>query len=179
MAAGFSSRVLPHFGPKEYPNSILSQSKDEEFRFRGPLAQDFDAWFALYEKYAVDVKATVDRQIAGIVWGWFLDQHHPAECVLLFTEEALVGFAHFRPFPRTLNANEAGYLDDLYVCEHHRRRGLARALIEHVSKVGDARGWSHLRWVAFEDNRRARRLYEEIAERSDLLTYIMPTCSRL
>ncbi len=150
----------------------------ERYRFRGPVAQDFDAWFPLYEKYALDVKATVDPQIARIVWGWFLDPLDPAECVLLVDGEALIGFAHFRSFPRTLNANQAGYLDDLYVCENHRRRGLARALIEYVSKLGEARGWSHLRWVVFEDNERARRLYEEIAQRSDLLTYLLPICAR-
>ncbi len=150
-----------------------------QYHFRAPVADDFEAWFALYEKYAVDVKATVDRPTAHAVWNWLMDAQHPVECILVFSAQVLVAFAHFRPFPRTLNANEAGYLDDLYVCEDYRGRGLGRALIEHVAKLGRARGWSHLRWVSFEDNRGARALYERIAERSDLLTYVMPICERL
>lgn len=147
--------------------------------FRAPVDEDFEAWFVLYQKFAVAVKATVDRQIAQVVWTWLLDAQHPVECVLVFSAQDLVAFAHFRPFPRTLNANEAGYLDDLFVSEDHRGHGLARALIEHVARLGQARGWSHLRWVAFEDNQRARNLYEQISERSDLVTYLMPIYARL
>ncbi len=150
----------------------------EGYRFRAPIAADFESWLALYQKYAVDVKTTVDRDIARIVWAWFIDPHHPAKCVLVAGEEAVVGFAHFRSFPRTLNGNEAGYIDDLYVSPDHRGSGLARAVIEHVADIGARRRWSHLRWVVFEDNERARGLYDQIAERSDLLTYIMPICAR-
>ncbi len=141
--------------------------------FRAPVPEDFEDWFGLYQNYAVAVRDRVDRSVARIVWGWFMDPHHPAECVIVSKQQELVGFAHFRPFPRTLHANEAGYLDDVYISEEHRGIGLARQLIEYVAKLGKARGWSHLRWVTFEDNQRAIHLYERIAKRSDLLTYVM------
>ncbi|MDQ6826642.1 MAG: GNAT family N-acetyltransferase [Candidatus Eremiobacteraeota bacterium] len=154
------------------PAKHTQGSSAQGHQFRAPVAKDFESWFALYEKYAVAVKAEVDRRIGHIVWAWLMDPQHPAECVVVIKNEAVVAFAHFRSFPRTLDGNQAGYLDDLYVCEDQRGSGLGRELIQHVGALGKARGWSHLRWVTFEDSE-ARKLYERIAKRTDLLTYVL------
>jgi ribosomal protein S18 acetylase RimI-like enzyme len=86
-------------------------------------------------------------------------------------DDELCGFTHFRPFPRTLDGNEACFLDDLWVTESHRGTGLAEALIDQVRAIARQRGWSHVRWVTDMKNAPARALYERIAEDAGLVTY--------
>jgi ribosomal protein S18 acetylase RimI-like enzyme len=105
------------------------------------------------------------------VWSWLLARTHGVEGVLAIDGEQLAGFAHFRPFPRTLDGNEACFLDDLWVAEPYRDTGLGRALIEHLCGVAGERGWTEVRWVTERTNARARRLYDRIATESGLVTY--------
>ena len=132
----------------------------------------FDAWRAHYLRYAAALGEHADDTIAATVWSWLLARTHGVEGVLAVgAGDELVGFAHFRPFPRTLDGNEACFLDDLWVAESHRGTGLAEALIDRVRATARERGWTHVRWVAEARNARARALYDRIAEDAHLATY--------
>ena len=129
------------------------------------------AWRKQYERYAQTLGEPVDDAVAATVWSWLLANTHGVEGVLAVEGEQLAGFAHFRPFPRTLNGNEACFLDDLWVAESHRDTGLGRALIERVCAIARERGWTEVRWVTTADNTLAQRLYERIATNAGLNTY--------
>jgi ribosomal protein S18 acetylase RimI-like enzyme len=130
------------------------------------------AWREHYGRYAAALGEPVDDATAASVWTWLLARTHGVEGLLAIDDGGeLAGFAHFRPFPRTLHANEAGFLDDLWVGEAHRGTGLARALIEAVCAVARERGWTEVRWVTDEHNAAARRLYDRVATDGRLVTY--------
>ena len=132
----------------------------------------FDAWRAHYLRYAAALGEHADDTVAATVWSWLLARTHGVEGVLAIgPDDELVGFVHFRPFPRTLDGNEACFLDDLWVTESHRGTGLAEALIDRVRATARDRGWTHVRWVAEVKNARARALYDRIAEDAHLATY--------
>ena len=131
-----------------------------------------DAWRAHYLRYAEALGEDADDAIAATVWSWLLARTHGVEGILAVANDGeLAGFVHFRPFPRTLDGNEACFLDDLWVTEAHRGTGLAQALIDRVRAVARERGWTHVRWVAVAKNARARALYDRIAEDAQLVTY--------
>jgi GNAT superfamily N-acetyltransferase len=145
---------------------------DGEITFEPVSPRRFDAWRAHYLRYAAALGERADDTIAATVWSWLLARTHGMECVLAVGgDDELVGFAHFRPFPRTLDGNEACFLDDVWVTESHRGTGLAETLIDHVRATARDRGWTHVRWVAEARNARARALYERIAEDAHLVTY--------
>ena len=125
----------------------------------------------MYRPYSIAVESPVSREIAQGVWTWIVDPSHPLEAVFAERNGKLVGFTHFRPFPRTLDYNEACFLDDLYVTESERGSGLARQLIENLVRIARERDWTHVRWVTTEGNKRARGLYEKVAENMELVTY--------
>jgi ribosomal protein S18 acetylase RimI-like enzyme len=132
----------------------------------------YAAWRTLYRAYGESVGDVVNEPIAAAVWSWLMHgTHHLAGILAVEDDEAVVGFTHYRPFPRTLHANEACFLDDLYVAPSHRGRGIALELVRRVCEVAKAKGWTEVRWVTSADNIGAQRLYERIAARSDLLTY--------
>lgn len=139
--------------------------------YAAPLAQHYMEWRPLYGAYGSSVGDPVDDATALTVWAWLLEGTHGLRGVLALSDGAVVGFAHFRPFPRTLHGNEACYLDDLYVDPKHRGRGIAAELVRCVGDVAAAQGWTEVRWVTTPQNERARRIYERIAVRSELLTY--------
>ncbi len=132
----------------------------------------YDAWRAHYLRYAAALGEHVDDTVAQTVWSWLLAGTHRVEGILAIgQDDELAGFVHFRPFPRTLDANEACFIDDIWVAEAHRGSGLAEALVERVRSTARERGWTHVRWVADAANARARALYARIAEDAQLVTY--------
>jgi GNAT superfamily N-acetyltransferase len=131
-----------------------------------------DAWRAHYLRYAAALGERAGDTVAATVWSWLLAGTHGVEGILAVGDDGeLAGFAHFRPFPRTLDGDEACFLDDLWVAESHRGTGLAKALIDRVRARARERGWTHVRWVAEARNARARALYDRIAEDARLVTY--------
>jgi ribosomal protein S18 acetylase RimI-like enzyme len=63
-------------------------------------------------------------------------------------------------------------MNDLFVAERARGRGVGRALIEASAAVGRERGAAQLQWATAPSNIAAQRLYDGTgAERSDWVEY--------
>ena len=132
----------------------------------------FEAWRTHYLRYSAALGEHADDAIAATVWSWLLGRTHGVEGIVAVAgDEELAGFVHFRPFPRTLDGNEACFIDDIWVAEAHRGTGLAQALIDRVRATARERGWTHVRWVTEANNARARALYDRVAEDANLVTY--------
>jgi hypothetical protein len=124
------------------------------FSLVGPHAGKFDAWYALYARYASERGAQPDRRVGGTLWRWLLDgTYRVAGVIAVDSRKEIVGFAHYRPYPNTLNGTEACWLDDLYVAESARKRG-----------------WSEVTWVSTNDPL-LREIYDRIAARTEFATY--------
>lgn len=82
----------------------------------------------------------------------------------------VVGIAHYLFHANPWSPNSC-YLQDLFVDEAVRGRGVARALIEHVAQVARDRGAARLYWHTRQDNERARLLYDKVANFRGFVTY--------
>jgi GNAT superfamily N-acetyltransferase len=72
----------------------------------------------------------------------------------------------------SLAAAETVLMNDLFVWEHARGKGVGRALIEASAAVGRARGAAYLEWSTAPDNVRAQALYDSTgAAKSAWLEY--------
>ena len=137
----------------------------------GPHAGMFDAWFALYEQYALDSGVQPNRRIGGTLWRWLLDgTYRVAGVMAVDSRKEIVGFVHYRPYPNTLAGTEACWVDDIYVVETQRDSGLIERLIENVCSTARKRGWSEVTWIGADDVR-MRSVYDRIATRTDVATY--------
>jgi ribosomal protein S18 acetylase RimI-like enzyme len=133
---------------------------------------DRPAWRQLYDGYAAFYSVSMNDEIAGRLWDWLMDAAHPlAGYVALDGRGEVVGLAHVRPYPRSLSANWAGFLDDLYVDPAHRRCGVGHALLAAVAAHAREAGWSFVRWMTADDNHTAQHLYERVAKRTRWVTY--------
>ncbi|PJJ63468.1 GNAT family N-acetyltransferase [Compostimonas suwonensis] len=133
---------------------------------------DFFSWLGLYEGYASFYEETLTDEKALRVWSWLSDGAHELEGIVAVDDEGnLVGLAHFRTFARPLAASTGIFLDDLYVAEGSREAGIGRSLIDSVTAIAAQRGASVVRWITAKDNETARRLYDDVAEKTKWVTY--------
>jgi GNAT superfamily N-acetyltransferase len=88
-----------------------------------------------------------------------------------YVDGKLEGIVHFIFHRSTWTVGNYVYLQDLFVAEGGRNRGLGRALIEAVNKEARAKGGSRVHWLTQEGNTDARALYDKIAERSGFIQY--------
>jgi GNAT superfamily N-acetyltransferase len=144
------------------------------FSLVGPHAGMFDAWYTLYERYASERGARPDRRIGGTLWRWLLDgTYRVAGVIAIDSRKEIVGFAHYRPYPNTLNGTEACWLDDIYVAESHRDSDLTERLVENVCTTARKRGWSEVTWVGAGDPT-STAVYDRIAIRTEFATFRVP-----
>jgi len=86
---------------------------------------------------------------------------------------SLVGIAHFFFHPTVWMA-DACHLQDLFVDEAMRNRGVARALIEGVVVAARERGASRVYWHTHVGNATARALYDRVARHVGMIRYDRP-----
>lgn len=136
---------------------------------------DFLRWRALYQGYADFYGVNQPDESAQQVWSWIHDPKHEMQA-LVATDQAdsVVGLAHYRPFSRPLSATVGCWLDDLYVEPESRGGGAADALLTELAQLAKNNHWSVVRWITADDNHRARSKYDQLATRTQWVTYDMP-----
>ncbi|MGO3712984.1 GNAT family N-acetyltransferase [Alcaligenes aquatilis] len=153
-------------------SSSAEQPVVDGIQIRDLQPQDRAAWERLYRHYADFYKEPMNENILARTWSWLLDVQHPLQGKVVATANgALLGLAHYRPFPEPLLGKDAGFLDDLFVSPEQRGSGLGRRLIGAVAQAGKEQGWPFLRWITAADNTQARSLYDGLAQATAWVTY--------
>ncbi|QJU52997.1 GNAT family N-acetyltransferase [Herbiconiux sp. KACC 21604] len=136
---------------------------------------EFFPWHAVYTGYGEFYETPLHDEKAVLVWSWIIDPSNELECLVAVEPGddggEIVGLAHFREFARPLEGNRGIYLDDLFVLPEKRTSGVGRALIEGVYAVGRERGIAVVTWITAKDNDTARKLYDQVAEKTKWVTY--------
>jgi hypothetical protein len=104
-------------------------------------------------------------------WSRFLDPAEPVHAVLAVSGEDTLGFAHSLYHRSTWTAGDYCYLQDLFVADEARGRGVGRILIEHVYADAKRQGAARVYWSTHQSNHNAMLLYDRIAERSEFIQY--------
>lgn len=129
--------------------------------------QDRAAWERLYAGYCAFYSLPVPD--LDVLWGWI--GSGTMECLVATVDGEVVGLAHLREFLRPVHAAVAGFLDDLYVAEGARGAGVGRALIAACADRARERGWIVLRWLTSDWNTSAQALYDQVARRTEFVTF--------
>ena len=142
---------------------------------RDAAADDRAGWERLWEGYLDHYRTELPAAISDLTWARCLDLQSPVWMrVVPGAHGPIEGFAIHVLHPSTWAAGESCYLEDLFVAEHARGRGVARALIDDLLAQGRARGWSHVYWVTEDKNARARALYDSYAPADGYVRYRLP-----
>jgi GNAT superfamily N-acetyltransferase len=126
------------------------------------LILGFIRGLAEYEKLLHEVEATEEKLAATL---FPANGRAAAECVLAFVDDAPAGFALFFVNYSTFLAKPGLYLEDLFVKPEFRGRGHGKALLLHLAKLANARGYGRMEWSVLDWNQPAIDFYEAIGAR--------------
>ncbi len=100
-------------------------------------------------------------------------QDRTAEVMGARLDGELVGFAIFTDLPDPVTGLRCGQVDHLYVHHDHRKKGIAKALIDVLADQAEERGWSRLALNAPRQPEEGRKLYEQIAAPADWTAFVI------
>lgn len=135
--------------------------------------RDFADWKALYEKYLAFYKTELTDSQLETLWSWFFDIGKQMVGKVAIHENKIIGLVHFREFLRPIKASSAIFMDDLYVENDYRGKGVARNLIKSVNDYALTKRIPLVRWVTAHDNHDAMRLYDKVATQTQWKIYDM------
>ncbi len=116
----------------------------------------------------------MDRAVAADI-GASLGSADPSVAVLVVEEEGSgrpLGFAHIKIFTDYFTAEPHGHVSDLVVAAGAEGRGVGTALMEAAADWSRARGHRLLTLNVFDENRRARALYDRLGYLPDTLRMV-------
>lgn len=112
---------------------------------------------AAYEKLSHEVVAT-EEVLRESLFGTC----RTAEVILAYWDGQPVGFALFFHNFSTFLGRPGIYLEDLYVEEQARGRGIGKAILVHLAQLAKQRGCGRLEWWVLDWNESAIRFYKSL-----------------
>ena len=110
-----------------------------------------------YEKLEHEVTMTEDK-LRATMFG----PRSFAEALLAEEDGKPVGFALFFHNYSTFLAQPGLYLEDLYVHESHRGKGIGKTLLAHLARIAVERNCGRLEWAVLDWNVDAIGFYEQL-----------------
>ncbi|MFK3659172.1 GNAT family N-acetyltransferase [Scandinavium sp. NPDC088450] len=134
--------------------------------------QDKAQWRQLWDGYNAFYRSVVTEEITENTWQRMLSDQSSIFGRVAVVEGEVVGFALSVLHEGTWVTSPICYLEDLFVAENQRGRGIAGKLIQALIDEGKAKGWSRLYWHTATDNP-ARKLYDRFTPVEDYVRYRM------
>ena len=152
-------------------NTTLIKSTSHSVEIAPLSAVDYELWLNLWQSYLTFYKTDLPVSTTENTWQNLQDNEVPIYGFGAWLDETLVGITHVVLHPNTWNSTECCYLEDLYVNESVRGHGVGRALIEYVYEFARQQNCNRVYWTTQDDNTAARRLYDTLATKTDMVQY--------
>ena len=137
-----------------------------------PLRIDERAdWEPLWKGYQLFYETDLPDSTTAVTWARLHDPAEPMGALGAYVDGRLCGIAHYIFHRSCWSVGDYCYLQDLFVVESARGRGLGRRLIAAVEAVARSAGASRIHWLTQEGNTGARALYDKLAQRSGFIQY--------
>ena len=122
---------------------------------------------AIYEKMEDDVAATVEDLHTTLF------VNHDAEVLLAEYRGEVVGFALFFHNFSTFLGKAGLYLEDLFVKEEARGKGIGKSLLQALTRIATERNYGRMEWCCLNWNQKSIDFYLHIGARplDDWTTY--------
>lgn len=133
--------------------------------------EDRTAWLELYLGYLKFYESEPKETSTELVWSRLTSREPEIQGIVAELDGEVVGICHFHFQLTTWSNTWHCFLEDLYVSEGSRSKGIASALIAEVKKVAIQHKCLELFWITKESNTVARKLYDKVANKSEFIRY--------
>jgi ribosomal protein S18 acetylase RimI-like enzyme len=135
-------------------------------------SQNIDAALILFEKYQEFYEVqNIDKEKNRKHLQMIMDNEELGKLFLLQDEYTYVGFSTIYYSFSSRIAEKIAILNDLYVLDTYRGKGLGKKLLEHCFIYLKSRGIKTVRWTTRDDNVVAQKLYNNYAHGTKWLMY--------
>lgn len=140
-----------------------SQSSAKSIQIRAAQPTDTPTLFGLVKALAeyenlIDAVEGTAESLHSHLFG----AHPHAEAIVAEVDGDVVGFALFFTNYSTFLTQPGLYLEDLFVLPTHRRLGLGRRLLTHLSQLAVDRNYGRFEWSVLDWNQPAIDFYEKM-----------------
>ena len=142
-----------------------------DYVIRQVVSNDRQAWEDLYHSYLSFYESEPIASSTELLWERLSASPAIIQSFVAELNGEVVGLVHFHFQLSTWTHTFHCYLEDLYVAEEHRGKGIARALIDSVKASALDKKCSELFWITKESNKTAQKLYDKLATKSDFIRY--------
>jgi len=136
---------------------------------------DYEAWLPLWGGYNAfygrQGETALDLNITQATWARFLNDNEPVYAFVAEQNGQLVGLVHFIFHRSTTRLSDVCYLQDLYVNNDVRDRGIGRQLIKAVYDAALKAGSARVYWQTQDSNIAGRALYDKVAKHLGFIVY--------
>ncbi|ADU69265.1 GNAT family N-acetyltransferase [Pantoea sp. At-9b] len=140
-------------------------------QLRALRSDDFPLWLALWQGYQRFYATAINEETTQVTFERLLADGEPMHCLVAEEDGALIGLVHYLTHRTTWTVGDYCYLQDLFVSEAARGKGAGKALILAVYQQAEALGCSRVYWTTQESNATARKLYDQIASKTEFIQY--------
>ncbi|MDX3928218.1 MAG: GNAT family N-acetyltransferase [Shinella sp.] len=134
---------------------------------------DEQAWRRLWSGYLAFYGVDLAEDVTAHTWTRILDPNSRISMRVAILGGEFMGFAIHHHHDSTWAKTPDCYLEDLFLDEGARGKGIGRALLDDLVGICRQKGWSRLYWHTNRDNARARKLYDSYAEEDGHVRYRM------
>lgn len=137
--------------PLTHPSLLLREAGPDD----AEVLADLVSQLAVYEDLQADNFCTAEAMREELS-----AEHRALEAVIAQWDGEVVGMATFFQTYSTFAAKRGLYLEDIFVVEGHRHRGIGTALLSHVVRLARDRGYGRVEWTTLLWNTPAIEFYE-------------------
>ena len=142
---------------------------------RDAAERDEAAWRKLWAGYLAFYEAEVPEEVTAFTWARVLDPGSRVSMRVAEEDGKVLGFAIHHYHDSTWDIAPECYLEDLFVDETARGKGVGRALIDDLIALSKRHGWRGIYWHTRHDNAPARKLYDSYVETDGHIRYRLQT----
>lgn len=132
---------------------------------------DFPNWLPLWNANNL---GQIDEVLTTETWSRLTDDNHPVNGICAIVNGEMAGLVHYVLHPTTGAIEPICYMQDLFVSEKHRQKGIARKMVKELIIIGEKENWGRLYWLADENNEAAQALYKNIGVKMNFSLFIQP-----
>ena len=146
--------------PVVFPQKTVEKLKPVQIRAAteadAPLLYDFIRKLAEYGDISDEVAAT-EADVRAALSG----PRPVADAILAYVGDEPAGFAMYSFTFASFLGKPGIYIEDFFVEQAHRNRGIGKLLLVHLAKLGRERGCGRLEWSVLNWNERAMEFYQD------------------
>ena len=136
-----------------------------------PIEQkDFPDWLPLWDANNL---GTRDEAVTAETWGRLVDPASKVCGIVAADKGKLVGLVHYVLHPTTGSVEDVCYMQDVFVHEKMRGRGIAKKMVQALAAKGRKHKWARMYWLAEDENAAAHGLYKNLGVKLDFTLYMM------